>query len=214
MKRITEEQEEFFLDPEKANEYLKEVRRSPKARYMNFLATLKKIDLKGKYLDVGCGPGILTKQIARQHPQVEITGIDNSDEMIALARQDLDKNLRERIHYKHGDACQLDSLEGIGKFDLIYSTYTMHHWADAKEAIGNLLSLLNDNGVLYIHDLKRVWWLYYFKSQSGFMRSVRASYRPAELKVIFKELGIDNFDIRTIFPFFMISVIVRKAFTL
>lgn len=67
MKRITEEQGEFFIDPEKENEYLEELRRSPKARYMNFLATLKKLDMKGKYLDVGCGPGILPARGTQDH---------------------------------------------------------------------------------------------------------------------------------------------------
>jgi len=88
--------------------------------------------------------------------------------MIKLAQQDLAEDLKTRITYKIGDACDFNSIKDLGKFDLIYSTFTLHHWDNAELAIKNLYSMLNDDGLLYIHDLKRVSWLYYIKSESGF----------------------------------------------
>ena len=38
--------------------------------------------------------------------------------MIQLANQDLAENLKTRIEYKIGDACNINSMEDIGKFDL------------------------------------------------------------------------------------------------
>ncbi len=112
--------------------------------------------------------------------------------MIRLAEQNLDEELKDRINYMVGDACKIESLKDLGKFDLIYSTFTMHHWDNAETAITNLFSMLKNNGLLYIHDLKRVSWLYYIKSQSGFFNSIRASYRPREIKKMLTKIGINN----------------------
>jgi len=210
MKRIIESDQDFFLDAENANKYLEEVKNSSKARFSNFLSSLKKLNIGNRYLEIGCGPGILTKIVAKQHPKAEIVANDISPEMINLAQQDLDEDLQTRIKYMIGDACDINSIKDLGKFDLIYSTFTLHHWDNAELAIKNLYSMLNDNGLLYIHDLKRVIWLYYIKSQGGFFNSIRAAYIPGEIKAMLNRIGIKNFKIRTIFPFFMQSIVIRK----
>jgi 2-polyprenyl-3-methyl-5-hydroxy-6-metoxy-1,4-benzoquinol methylase len=210
MKRISEDQEEFFFDNENVNKYLDEVKNASMARYSGFLSALKNLDIKGRYLDVGCGPGVLTKHVARLHPEAEVVGNDIVPEMIKLAQDDLDDDLKARISYKIGDACDINTIKDYGKFDLVFSTFTMHHWANAEKAIQNLYSLLNENGVLYIYDLKRVWWLYYLSSKGGFFSSIRASYRPKEIKTIMTELGINNYKTNTVPPFFLQSILIRK----
>ncbi|MBW1983339.1 MAG: class I SAM-dependent methyltransferase [Deltaproteobacteria bacterium] len=210
MKRIVESHQDYFHDIENANNYLNDAKNASKAKFNNFLSSIKKMDIKGKYLEIGSGPGIITQVVATQHPHAKIIANDISPEMINLAQLDLDENLKTRIKYKIGDACDINSLKDLGKFDLIYSTFTLHHWDNAELAIKNLYSMLNDNGLLYIHDLKRVIWLYYIKSQSGFFNSIRAAYRPDEIKTMLNRIGIKNFKIRTIFPFFMQSILIRK----
>lgn len=211
MKRIAENHQNFFLDKENANKYLEETKNSSKARYNHLLSSLKRLNIEGEYLEVGCGPGILTKIIARQHPEVKITANDISPEMIRLAEQDLDEELKNRVNYTVSDACKIESLKDLGQYNLIYSAFTMHHWDNVKIAIQNLFSMLKDDGLLYIHDLKRVSWLYYMKSQNGFFTSVRASYRPFEIKRMLHEIGIKNFEIKPVFPYFMQAIIIRKV---
>jgi 2-polyprenyl-3-methyl-5-hydroxy-6-metoxy-1,4-benzoquinol methylase len=210
MNRIVENHQDFFLDNKNANKYLEELKKSSKARFLHFLSSLKKLNISGKYLEIGCGPGILTKMIARQHPTVIIIANDISTEMIELAKQDLDEELKTRIKYMVGNACKIESLKDLGKFDLIYSTFTMHHWENAKIAIQNLYSMLKENGLLYIHDLKRVFWLYYIKSQNGFFSSIRASYKPREIREILNNIGINTYKIKTIFPYFMQAIVIKK----
>ena len=210
MKRIVEIHQDYFFDTEHANKYLKDAKKASKARFSSFLTSLSKLEIKGRYLEIGCGPGILTQVVAIQHPNAEIIANDISPEMIKLAQQDLSEDLKTRIKYIIGDACDINSIVDLGKFDLIYSTFTLHHWDDAELAIKNLFSMLNDDGLLYIHDLKRVFWLYYTKSQSGFFKSIRAAYRPDEIRTMLNRLGIRNYKIKIIFPYFMQSVIIRK----
>ena len=210
MERIVESHQDYFFDTENANKYLIDAKNASKARFNNFLSSLKKLDIKGRYLEIGSGPGILTQVVATQHPNAEIIANDISSEMIKLAQQDLADNLKTRIKYKIGDACDINSIKDLGKFDLIYSTFTLHHWDNAELAIKNLYSMLNDDGFLYILDLKRVFWLYYIKSQSGFFKSIRTAYRPDEIKTMLNKMGIKNYKIKTVFPFFMQSILIRK----
>ena len=210
MKRMVESHQDYFFDIENANKYLDDAKNASKARFSNFLSALKKLDIKGRYLEIGSGPGILTQVVAIQHPKVEIIANDISPEMIKLAQQDLDKDLKKRIKYEIGNACDINSLKDLGKFNLIYSTFTLHHWDNAELAIKNLYSMLNDNGLLYIHDLRRVIWLYYIKSDSGFFKSIRAAYKPSEIKILLNKTGIKNYKIKTIFPFFMQSILIKK----
>jgi len=210
MKRIAEDHQDYFFDSENANKYLIDAKNASKARFSNFLSALKKLDIKGRYLEIGCGPGVLTQIIAKQHPDAEIIANDISPEMIKLAGQDLAEDLNSRIKYTIGDACDINSMKESGKFDLIYSTFTLHHWDNAELAITNLHSMLNENGLLYIHDLKRVIGLYHIKSEHGFFKSIRAAYRPAEIKIMLNNLGIKDYKIKAVFPYFMQSIVIRK----
>jgi len=211
MQRVVESHQDYFYDIENANEYLNRAKNGSKARFTNFLSSIKKLDIKGKYLEIGSGPGVNTQVVATQHPNAKIIAIDISPEMIKLAQLDLSETLKTRIEYMVGDACDIYSIKDSGKFDLIYSTFTLHHWDNAELAIKNLYSMLNDNGLIYIHDLKRVIWLYYIKSQSGFFNSIRAAYRPYEMKAMLNRIEIKNFKIRTVFPFFMQSILIKRV---
>lgn len=62
-------------------------------------------------VDLGCGSGEQTAQLARRFPQAEVLGLDSSAEMLAKATFDL-PNLR----FERGDMADLG-----GQFDLMYS---------------------------------------------------------------------------------------------
>ena len=53
------------------------------------LELLDKLELKGneRVLDIGCGDGKLTIEIAKRVPDGYVVGIDNSEEMISFARK-------------------------------------------------------------------------------------------------------------------------------
>ena len=127
MERIVESHQDYFFDIENTNEYLNNAKNASMARFSNFLSSIKKLNIKGKYLEIGSGPGILTQLVAIQHPNAEIIANDISPEMIKLAKLDLAEDLKARIKYVIGDACDINSMKDLGKFDLIYSTFTLHH---------------------------------------------------------------------------------------
>ncbi len=211
-KRI-ESHEEAISGIENVRQYAEMAKKSAKVMYGSFLKHIKSLSVGGgNYLEVGAGTGILAAMIAEDDPDVHITAVEISSDMVTVAREYIEeRKLGGRIRFVTLDATDEELMEELGEFDLVYSILAMHHWKDPEKVIGNLLKVVGAGGVLFIHDLRRVWWLYYLPFRgSGFIDSIRAAYMPDEIKSIFQRLGINRYEIKRRFPYFMQSIIVRK----
>jgi hypothetical protein len=70
-----------------------------------------------------------------------------------------------------------------------------------------LLTALTDDGRLFLHDLRRVWWLYWVPLKNGFFQSVRGAYVRSEIEDLLQGMPPDCYDIKHDFPF-LISVFI------
>ncbi len=209
-KRI-EHNEEAINGAQDVERYSKGHRESKDLQYSSLIKGIKALKVSGRYLEVGAGPGALTVMIAEEMPDVTITAFDLSPEMAKIANEYIEEcGLNGRVRYLACDATDKKEVEKLGKFDLVYSSFSLHHWRDPEKVIKNLMGAVKENGVLYLYDLKRVWWLYIVPSNGGFISSVRASYLPKEMGKFLDGLGIERYETTTHFPFFMQSIIVRK----
>lgn len=211
-KRIIEDhQEEYFSGIENARKYAEESEKSSKMRFRGFLNKLNTLNVKGSYLEIGAGCGILAAIIAENNKDVNITAVEISPDMVTVANENIDKKgLNSQIQFMAANIEDESVLQKLRKYDLIYSTFSLHHWENPKKVINILRRLLNDDGVLMIYDLKRVWWLYWIPRQNGFFKSIRASYKPDEIKKTLKDIGINKYEIISIFPFFMQNITIWK----
>ncbi|HEX5808123.1 MAG TPA: methyltransferase domain-containing protein, partial [Anaerolineales bacterium] len=73
-----------------------------------------------KVVDLGCGTGELTRQLADALPDSDVTGIDSSAQMLEKASPLSSPNL----HFEQGDQAQL-----TGEWDLIFSNAALH-WTE------------------------------------------------------------------------------------
>jgi trans-aconitate 2-methyltransferase len=89
-----------------------------------------------RILDVGCGTGQLTAEIARAGAAV--TGIDSSAEMIGKARAGF-PDLRLEIH----DVCDLPFR---GEFDAVFSNAVLHWVPRAEDAVRSMARALKSGG--------------------------------------------------------------------
>src|SRR4051794_38490709 len=82
---------------------------------------IAELNLRGdeRILDLGCGDGALTAQLAALVPDGEAVGLDGSPGMLAAAKRHAAKNLR----FVHQD---INSLEFAEPFDVIFSNATLH----------------------------------------------------------------------------------------
>jgi len=111
------------------------------------LELLSKLDFKGseKVLDVGCGDGRLSADIAYNLPEGSVLGIDLSEGMVVFAKNNYPKEQFPNLTFMQMDASELtfDS-----EFDVVFSNAALH-WIKAPEpALKGIFRSLKPGGVL------------------------------------------------------------------
>ncbi len=102
-------------------------------------------------LDVGCGNGHATLQIARKFPEVMVTGVDFSEKMIAQAKRRIIPN----IDYFEGDVLSLSRNKHIvdQKYDVVLSSrclINLANWEEQKVGILEMRKMTATNGHLIL----------------------------------------------------------------
>jgi ubiquinone/menaquinone biosynthesis C-methylase UbiE len=97
-------------------------------------------------LDVGCGTGLFTGLLSERCN--EVTAVDTSAPMLDYARR---YRNRDNIHWLHADLHDL-TADVEGRFDVILSTYTLHHVPDLPAALRHLRRLLRPGGAVFLVD--------------------------------------------------------------
>lgn len=108
----------------------------------------------GNYLDVGTGPAQIPILLAQKCPNIHITAIDLSNEMLKIARRRVeDANLTNRITLERIDAKTLPYPDNT--FDGLISNSIVHHIHDAEKALKEMGRVAKPDGVVLIRDLIR-----------------------------------------------------------
>lgn len=94
-----------------------------------------------RVVDLGCGTGELTRQLADALPHSDVTGIDSSAQMLAKAASHADSHL----HFEQGDLARLS-----GEWDLIFSNAAIHWSEDHPNLIPYLYDRLKPGGQLAV----------------------------------------------------------------
>ncbi|MBV6450890.1 MAG: putative trans-aconitate 2-methyltransferase [Anaerolineales bacterium] len=94
-----------------------------------------------KVVDLGCGPGELTRQLADRLPQSDVTGLDSSPEMLAKAAS----FARVGLVFQLGDQARLS-----GAWDVIFSNAALQWSENHAELIPSLFSRLKTGGQIAV----------------------------------------------------------------
>lgn len=101
-------------------------------------------------LDVGTGPGVLLVELARLRPDLTLTGVDLSPDMITAATRNLARygNATARV----GDVTALPFPDA--SFDLVVTSFSAHHWDHAEAAVPELARVLRPGGKVRVYDFR------------------------------------------------------------
>jgi ubiquinone/menaquinone biosynthesis C-methylase UbiE len=103
-------------------------------------------------LDLGCGPGRLATLLAQRRPDLVVTGVDISPDMVAVTVARATRaGLGDRVRFELGDAAALAAGDGV--FDLVVSTMSQHHWQRHDLAVTEIARVLRPGGQAWIYDL-------------------------------------------------------------
>lgn len=93
-----------------------------------------------KILDIGCGTGIASRQLAKR--EAAVTGLDRDSAMIEQAQKENDD-----IEYIIAEAERLPFQDAI--FDVV-TAFSSFHWTDHITALQEIKRVLRNNGVVFI----------------------------------------------------------------
>ncbi|NIM62611.1 MAG: methyltransferase domain-containing protein, partial [Acidobacteria bacterium] len=94
-------------------------------------------------LDIGCGDGKTTAQIAASVPRGAVLGIDPSHDMVAFASSHYGPPTHPNLRFEVGDA---RTLTFSSSFDLIVSFYALHWVHEQKAALRCIRAALKPTG--------------------------------------------------------------------
>jgi trans-aconitate methyltransferase len=106
---------------------------------------MQKLDLQGceRVLDVGCGDGKVTAELATRLPAGFVLGIDNSQEMIRLTRERHTGHRNSHLRFQVADARRLPFEN---EFDLVFSNAALHWVIDHRPVLEGIQRALRRPG--------------------------------------------------------------------
>ncbi|MFH1360706.1 MAG: methyltransferase domain-containing protein [Candidatus Omnitrophota bacterium] len=122
--------------------------------HTELLSTIAKnahLKSKDKVLDIGCGTGLLSLKLL-QKAACHITGIDNSEGMMAIFQEKIKRlNLQANVTCQFMDALDLKFKKDT--FDKVVSSVTLHHLKDKKKAIRAAHRILKPGGIFILGEI-------------------------------------------------------------
>ena len=106
-------------------------------------------DTIGRVLDVACGPGIVTCELAATAR--EVVAFDLTPEMLAKAQARCEMHGLRNVAFKEGSATDLPFAEDY--FDAVVSRLSLHHFQDPRRVLGEMRRVARPGGALIIADV-------------------------------------------------------------
>jgi len=107
-------------------------------------------------LDLGCGGGEVTLQMARMvAPDGSVTGIDMDGVKLGLGRQEAARRGLENVEFR-----QLNVLDWAepGGYDVVYSRFLLQHLSDPLALLRRMWAAVRPGGVLAVEDADFGGW--------------------------------------------------------
>jgi SAM-dependent methyltransferase len=102
-------------------------------------------------LDVGCGGGDVTCELARRAaPGGRAVGIDRDGAKLVIAREEAGAGAGLAVEYREGDVL---TTELAPEYDVVYVRFLLTHMADPQAAAARIAGGLRPGGVLIVEDI-------------------------------------------------------------
>lgn len=168
-----------------------------------------------RVLDVGCGGGLLSNQLALAG--LEVHGLDASRESLAIAEQYDDTR---SVRYTVGDALSLPYPDA--SFDVVCAMDFLEHVEEPARVVQEASRVLRPNGMFFFHTFNRNWlaWLVVIKGLEWFVKNtppdlhvLRLFLKPSEVRGFCEDVGLSVQELHGSAPVLFSRAFWRMLFT-
>lgn len=132
--------------------YSRFCRRYMGAEYRKLIADLLDLPQGARVLEIGPGPGWIGIWLHLERPDLEVVGLELSDDMRRVARANA-QAAGATVEYVGGDASAMPFPED--HFDAVISNGSLHHWLDPVSVFDEVARVLRPGGRLLVQDGRR-----------------------------------------------------------
>lgn len=116
-----------------------------------------------KILDVGCGPGTITVDIATYVPQGHVTGIENVESPLEAARAHATQRGVTNVDFAVGDALALPFPDNT--FDFTHAHQVLQHTGDPVQTLREMRRVTKPGGIVACREGDHGSWVWYPESE-------------------------------------------------
>lgn len=103
-----------------------------------------------RLLDIGCGPGTITVDLARQVAPGEVLGLDAAEEVVVQAEAHRRDQGVANVRFATGDVYDLDLPDE--HFDVVHAHQVLQHLTDPVRALEEMRRVLRPGGLVAVRD--------------------------------------------------------------
>jgi ubiquinone/menaquinone biosynthesis C-methylase UbiE len=161
-----------------------------------------------RVLDVGCGSGAVTRDIARRvGDRGLVVGLDASGELLSVARSLAEAaGLGHRVEFREGNALRLPFPDG--SFDVVVCATVLSHVPEGATAVPELARVLRPGGRLGVFDFDADMTIFTHPDRVLTRRIVAAAadasavdgWLVRRLPLLFRRAGLADVRVRGFFP--------------
>jgi ubiquinone/menaquinone biosynthesis C-methylase UbiE len=104
----------------------------------------------GSLLDVGCGPGNITLDLAERVRPGRVVGLDRSADVVEAAAESASGQGRSDVEFRVGDVYGLPFDDDT--FDVVHAHQVLQHLSDPVGALREMLRVTDADGVVAVRD--------------------------------------------------------------
>lgn len=101
-------------------------------------------------LDIGCGPGTITVDLAARVLPGSVTAVERTDAALDLARAEAQQRQAANISFVTSDVHALDFPDGV--FDVVHAHQVLQHVTDPVQALREMRRVCVPGGIVAVRD--------------------------------------------------------------